>query len=263
MAPGPGAGSLQSVQAVRTAWESGRLRIVIAGPPKAGNVWLKCIVGTMYGLRPLGLQETPKRPQYDLFRDWVDAGNFPDGTIFHQHYDYSEELADKIDAVPAHTITIIRDPYDTFVSSYHTIQDYVAKEGRGGRRAQIKNEPLDSEAVYQYLRQGGFRNNMKRAQAWVQSGRTHVVRYENLHEDPIKELTTLAGQIAPVSLAQIEHAIDWCSAENMRAREKGQAHSHVRVAKSGDSKKKLNDEHLAIFREKHAELITSLGYEVR
>ncbi len=238
------------------------MRIIIAGPPKAGNVWLKCILGTIYQLRPLGLKETPARPYLDLFTEWAAAGSFVDGSIFHQHYDYDPELCDAIDALPAHTVTIIRDPYDTFVSSYHTIQQYTEEEGRKGRRAQIAGKPLDSEEVYAYLRAGGFRNNMKRAQAWVQSGRTHVVRYEKLHSDPIAELTAVTNAIEPVPVERIEAALDYCSAENMRKRDNTKK-PHVRSAKVGDSKQSLNEQHLAIFREMHGDLIRSLGYEVR
>ena len=239
------------------------MRIIIAGPPKAGNVWLKCILGTMYGLRPLGLQETPARPRLELFQEWAAKGGFGDGSIFHQHYDYSPELCDAIDALPAHIVTIIRDPYDTFVSSFHTIQQYEGEAGRKGRRAQITGVALDSPEVMAYLRNGGFRNNMRRAQAWVQSGRTHVVRYEQLHDDPLAVLTALAAEIEPVSRERIEQAIDYCSAENMKKREAGSKRPHVRAAKVGDSRQKLNEEHLAIFREKHGDLIRSLGYEVR
>ena len=38
---------------------------------------------------------------------------------------------------------------------------------------------------------------------------------------------------------------------------------HVRTAKVGDSVEKLTEAQLAIFRERHADLIRSLGYEVR
>jgi hypothetical protein len=239
------------------------VRIMIAGPPKAGNVWLKCLLGTVYGLRPLSTQETPQRPQIELLQAWLDEGNFPDGTIFHQHYDYSDELADLIDAVPAHTATIIRDPYDGFVSSYFTIQEHKdSGQRRGRRRDAISGKSLGDPEVIEHLRNGGFRNNMRRARDWMESGRTLVVRYERLHSDPIEELRSVTDKIQPVPDERIAAAVAACSAENMRQLGGGKS-KHVREAKVGDSREKLNEEHLAVFREKYADLIRALGYEVR
>jgi hypothetical protein len=239
------------------------VRIIIAGPPKAGNVWLKCLLSQIYDLRPLTTQETPQRPQIDLLKAWLEGENFPDGTIFHQHFDYSDELADLVDAVPAHLVTIIRDPYDGFVSAYFTIQQHKDTGRRSGRRTDvIAGKSLSDPDVMEYLRNGGFRNNMRRAKAWMESGRTLVVRYERLHSDPIEELRSVTDMIQPVPEERIAAALETCSAENMR-KMGGAKSNHVRVAKVGDSREKLNDEHLAVFREKYADMIRALGYEVR
>jgi hypothetical protein len=239
------------------------VRIIIAGPPKAGNVWLKCILAHIYDLRPLLNRETPKRPQLHLFKEWLDAGQFPDGTIFHQHYDYSPELADLIAAAPAHAVTIIRDPYDGFVSSYFTIQQHQDDGMRSGRRTDVMvGKSLGDPEVIAYLRHGGFRNNMRRAKEWLESGRTLVVRYERLHSDPIVELRAVTDQIQPVPDERIAFAVESCSAENMR-KMGGERSKHVRAAKVGDSREKLNPEHLAVFRERYADMIQALGYEVR
>lgn len=239
------------------------MRIIIAGPPKAGNVWLKCILGHIYNLRPLTNRETPKRPQFHLFQEWVQADGFPDGTIFHQHYDYRDELADLIEAIPAHAVTIIRDPYDGFVSSYFTIQQHKDDGLRSGRRTDvIVGKALSDQTVIDYLRHGGFRNNMRRAIEWMQSGRTHIVRYERLHADGVAELRAVTDKIEPVPEARIAAALEACSAENMR-KMGGEKSKHVRTAKVGDSREKLNDEHLAVFRDKYADMIRTLGYEVR
>ncbi len=239
------------------------MRIIIAGPPKAGNVWLKCILAHIYDLRPLTNRETPKRPQLHLFQEWVAAGGFPDGAIFHQHYDYRDELADLIESIPAHAVTIIRDPYDGFVSSYFTIQQHKDDGLRSGRRTDVMvGKPLSDPAVLEYLRNGGFRNNMRRAKEWMESGRTHIVRYEKLHADPIAELRSVTDLIEPVPDERIAMAMEACSAENMR-KMGGERSKHVRAAKVGDSREKLNDEHLAIFRDRYGDMIRALGYEVR
>jgi hypothetical protein len=239
------------------------VRIIIAGPPKAGNVWLKCLLGHIYDLRPLTKRETPQRPQYHVFKEWAEDGNFPEGTIFHQHYDYKPEFVDAIEAVPAHVVTIIRDPYDSFVSSYFTTQSHGENGRRRGRRIDLMaGKPLDDPDVVAYLQNGGFRNNMRRAKEWLESGRTSIVRYERLHADPIEELRAVTDRIQPVPDQRIAAAVEACSADNMR-RMGGQRSKHVRAAKVGDSRERLKDEHLAIFREKHADVIRSLGYEVR
>lgn len=238
------------------------MRIVIAGPPKTGNVWLKCILATAYDLRPLGPKAVPERPRVELFREWVGQGGFPDGTVFHQHYDYSDELADAIAGAPAHVVTIVRDPYDVFVSSYFTLQQHVGGDRRGGKRDILKGKPLDHPDVVAYLQGGGFRNNMVKANEWLQSGRASVVRYEDLHRDPVGTLRGLAEKLAPLPAERIEQAVEGCSAENMRKRG-GAESKHVRSATVGDSKQRLTDAHLAVFRERHADLVRSLGYEVR
>jgi hypothetical protein len=254
---------LAQLVAERAYEEWDRVRIIIAGPPKAGNVWLKCLLGQIYGLRPLTRNETPQRPQLDLLKTWLEEANFPDGTIFHQHYDYKEELADLIEAVPAHIVTIIRDPYDGFVSSYFTIQQHKDNGRRAGRRTDVMaGKSLSDPDVVEYLRNGGFRNNLRRAKEWLESGRTLVVRYERLHSDPIAELRAVTDKIEPVPEERIAAALETCSAENMRQMG-GPKSQHVRAAKVGDSREKLNEEHLAVFREKYADMIRALGYEVR
>ena len=239
------------------------MRIVIAAPPKAGNVWLKCLLGSIYQLRQIGPKGAPERAKLDSFREWVEAGRFRDGIIYHQHYDYSPELADLIEAVPAHLVTIVRDPYDTFVSSYFTLQNHIDDERRKGRRSDVlMGKPLDHPDVLAFLDAGGFRNNMVKANSWLHSGRAAAVRYEDLHRDPMGTLKRLTDQIEPVEPERIEAAIEACSAENMR-RVSAKKAQHVRVAKVGDSRERLGEAHLAIFRDRYADLIRSLGYEVR
>lgn len=239
------------------------MRIVIAGPPKTGNMWLKCLLGRAYGLRWLRPFETPERVDLQALTSWLAAGRFPDGTIFHQHYDYAPEIADALDVTPAHLVTIVRDPYDAFVSTYYTLQQHAAEENQKGRRfTELMGKPLDDPAVVEFLRQGGYRNNLQKARAWAASGRAVVLRYENLSRDPLAALRRATSEIAPVSDDTLETAIDYCRADRMRQRTKGGS-KHVRAAKVGDSVHQLTPEHLAAFREAYADLIEALGYPVR
>lgn len=239
------------------------MRILIAGPAKTGNEWSKCMIAFCYGLRPLDGSKIPEGTKLSDLRRWIREGGFPDNTIFHQHYRYSDELAKLIESVPAHLVTIVRDPYDTFVSTYFSLQ---RREGRVTNRSRqtnaILDKPLDSPEVYDYLRSGGFRQNMLRAREWMQSGRSIILRYEALHSDPVAELSRLTNAIQPVPEPRIVESIETCSADNMRKMGPKLA-GHVRTAKVGDSREKLTDEHLAIFRDLHADIIREMGYEVR
>ncbi|HEX5992697.1 MAG TPA: sulfotransferase domain-containing protein [Thermomicrobiales bacterium] len=239
------------------------MRIVIAGPPKTGNMWLKCLLGRAYGLRWLRSFETPERPDLQALTSWLTANRFPDGTIFHQHYDYAPEVADALDAVPAHVVTIVRDPYDAFVSTYYTLQLHSAENNQKGRKfTELMGKPLNDPAVIDFLRRGGYRNNLEKARNWANSGRAVVLRYENLSQDPLAELGRATEMIAPVSVESLETAIDYCSADRMRQRIKGGS-KHVRAATVGDSERQLTADHLEAFREAYAEIIAELGYPVR
>jgi hypothetical protein len=239
------------------------MRILIAAPPKTGNVWLKCLLGSIYDLEWLKNNEIPPRPEVDAFKEWVEQGGFRDGTIFHQHYDYSDELCRLVEAIPAHLITIVRDPYDAFVSTYFTMQRHAATNTREGwKKAHLAGKPLDHPDVLAFLRRGGYRKNLYKAADWMHSGRAKVLRYEELQRDPVSELKRVTDQIDPVAPEVIARAVEECSAENMRQRGAGMA-KHVRTATVGDSKKYLGEEHLAVFRELYADLIQGMGYEVR
>jgi hypothetical protein len=239
------------------------VRIVIAGPPKTGNMWLKCLLGRAYGLRWLRAFETPETPDYPSLRTWLAEGRFPDGTIFHQHYDFSAEIADALEAVPARLVTIVRDPYDAFVSTYYTLQQHAAENNQKGRKfTELMGKPLDDPAVVEFLRRGGYWNNLQKARDWSSSGRAVVLRYEDLSRDPLGALRHATAQIAPLGDDRLQIAIDYCRADLMRQRTKGGS-KHVRQATVGDSLRQLSSDHLDAFREAYADIITELGYQVR
>jgi len=242
------------------------MRIVVVSSPRSGNHWIECLLGTIYGLRLLIGEDKPDGTKPKLFREWARRGEFPDGSIFHLHCRYRSKLADEIESVPAKIVTIVRDPYDAFVSLYYWAQRKVpADQERAERRPRQRmvGKHLDDPEVLAFLADpDGFGGHPRMAQAWLQSGRAIVVRYEELHDDPIAALTRVTEQIAAVDREQIEQAIETCSAENMRQWKETKPWT-IRVATTGDSRERLRDEHLVIFRERYADLIKSLGYDVR
>jgi hypothetical protein len=239
------------------------MRVVITSPPKTGNRWLKCLLSRIYDLDVLhGKEKPPTKP--DRFQAWA-AEKFPDGAIFHQHCRYTSQLCDVIDAIPAHHVTIIRDPYDVFVSMYYWVQaQSVHRAGRVREKRpknQIAGKSLNDPDVLEFLG-SEFEVSLARAEGWLRSGRTVMLRYEGLRRDPMAELTRATDAIAPVDPQRIEQAIEDCRAENMRQRGK-QSQWHVSAAQVGEVREGLGEAHLAIFRERYADLIRALDYEVR
>ncbi len=243
------------------------MRIVISSPPKMGNKWIKCLLSRVYDLQWIIGEDSPDTniERFDLF---VSEGRFPDNTIFHQHCKYKPKICDVIDEIPAHLVTIVRDPYDAFVSMYHWIQtrtDYDRERGRVRKKERPRDamvgKAIDDPLILEYLADG-YGQQIQRAHEWVHSGRAIVVRYEDLHRDPVAALTRVTNQIEPVDPDRIKQAIEACSVDNMRKMSKRMS-QHVRAAKVGDSRDTLGEAHLEIFRDKYGELLTSLGYEVR
>jgi len=242
------------------------MRILIVGAQKAGNVWLRCLLAEAYDLRILSHKEKPEKPPgLHTFKEWVAMGGFPDGTIIHQHYSYSPELADAVSAVPAHIVTIVRDPYDLFVSYYYAVQHRkgrLERRGTGFQRDLLIEKPLDHPDVLQYLQEGGERQHMTLPLGWMKSGRTAVIRYEDLHRDTNAALARLVQSLEPVPEQTLERTVEACSVENMKKMEVVRP-NHIRAAKVGESRDLLDEVHLAVFRKRYAHLIRDLGYTVR
>lgn len=244
------------------------MRILIAAPPKAGNSWLKCLLATIYDLDWLTGNETPKGTGPSAFTDWVAAGGFRDGSIFHHHYEFSKDFVNEVAAVPAHLVSIVRDPYDSFVSLYYFVQVQAAandkpdNEKRREKRANpIVGKPIDSPEAMTYLKTD-FQNLLQRADGWLHADEVAVVRYEELHRDPVAELSKITNQIEPVSQERIERAVKTCEAQTLRQSRPG-LQKRIRSATVGDWRNHLNEEHLAIFRSRYVDLIERLGYQVQ
>jgi hypothetical protein len=235
------------------------VRAVIAAPPKSGNMWLKCLLASTYGLRWLTADDGPKNNTLEGLREYVERGDFKPGTIFHHHYSYSDEIVHLAETTPFTLLTVIRDPYDLFVSFYYHMQNFPEKfQTEQDPRHVVIGKSFDHPDVVNYLNDD-FGRILRKGIAWVHSGKSIVVRYEDLHRDGIGTMIRVTDQIKPVERAAVEQAVDACRASNMRKK----MAKHVRKATVGDWQNHLGPEHLAIFRDKYGDMIRSLGYEVR
>jgi hypothetical protein len=234
------------------------MKIVIAGPPKTGNVWVENILAHAYGLTILKPPYIPSRSEEEL-EAFCEAGNFLDNSIFHQHFAPTDLFFEIASRAGCHLVTAIRDPYDTFVSLYFYIQRFREDFLRvGDPGAAIIDLAIDHPTVLDFLRHG-FRANLESAQEWLSAGRSIVVRYEDLHADPVREIDRVTAQIQPIADDIVKAAINASDVNVLRNKNEDLA-KHIRVGKAGDWRNYLTDEHLHIFREYHRDIIEYLGY---
>ncbi|MBA3415998.1 MAG: sulfotransferase [Chloroflexia bacterium] len=183
------------------------------------------------------------------------------------HSRYTPRLASKLEAMPAHLVTAVRDPYDVFLSYYRWVQTRAAKRAENSKKAdnrprsRMDGRPLDDPEVLAYLA-GEFGTLMSRGNGWLHSGRAIPVRYEDLHADPVGTLRRVSDQIQPVDQTAIEAAVAACQIDTVLKARPEMSHT-VRTGKVGESRQHLTEAHLQIFRDRWSDMITSLGYPVR
>jgi hypothetical protein len=242
------------------------MRILIVAPPKTGNSWLKCLLSSVYDLDWLTPDRVPHGTTLEGLAEWLASPGFPDHAVFHHHYDYSPHLVELAVRDAIHLATILRDPYDMFVSRYFFTQAQADNEHRADNAREkphdaMAGKAIDDPIVLAYLADR-FGAELQQGIDWLASGESVVVRYERLIDQPEEELTRATGWIQPAAPDRVRAAITACQAENLLRTRKG-LKRRIRAATSGDWRNHLLPVHLALFREHHADRIRALGYEVR
>jgi hypothetical protein len=123
---------------------------------------------------------------------------------------------------------MIRHPADTLVSLYHYCCNYAdhykddaaiaralvadASERKG--TADLPHHVVDGELIRTV--QERIMCDLNISISWIRSGRSTLVRYEDLRVDPLTTLSDLAESIMPVSKERIQQAIDACDIKVLR-----------------------------------------------
>ena len=236
------------------------MRIIVASPPKTGNVWIKSLLAEIYGLQVLteGPTDDARSLQEHIQRGW-----FENNSIFHEHYWPTDLLFELAESVQAALVTSVRHPYDVFVSLYYYVQNFPELFAPEHPLYFMLGKPIEHPEILEFIKriEGGFGIHIKLAREWVNSEGTILIRYETLRAEPLPVMKAVTEQITPVEEPTLLQAIKVCSAKNMRKKNKILSR-HIRKGKSGDWRNHLTKAHLELFSSHYRDWIEEMGYEV-
>jgi len=233
------------------------MKIVIAGAPKTGNMWLKNILGHVYGIPRVDVSNVPD------FRTYMDE-NFP-SFVTHQHFLPKPYLLDWGMRRNVCFLTMARHPGDLFVSLYFYVNRFAKsweETGTLGTTAshRLIGKELGSPAVYSYLEKDFQEECLGKSLAWIKQGYTTCVRYEDLIEQPLLTLKNLTNTLQPVNRWRIWRAIHKSRFKSMRGKASETMVAHFREGKTGGWSKHLNQKHIALISEHCAAAMTYWNY---
>ncbi len=215
------------------------LKILIVSTPKTGNTWVKRLLANVYDLPIVkaGMKFDP-----------AEIENLGPRWITHQHY---RARADVIDCGQRNNIvlvTTIRHPCDALVSKFHHVKNFgkhlpYADVDRSLVILQDGDEIGEHTASYVV---DGFSTFLAISLGWLRSGKSHIIRYEDLKRDPVGTLQNLTDSICAVARERIEQAVEACDIRRMRKTPR--ASKHFRQGKVGSWRSELPRQIIEILR---------------
>lgn len=192
--------------------------VVVVSYPKSGRTWLAVMISHVYHQK-YEITEN-KIIRFDNFH----RVNPEIPRIFFTHnsqrFRPNAPLASVDDYRIKKLLLLVRDPRDVLVSSYfHFTKRYLPKNAAGVPHARYDGpDGLFAYVVDQLPRVLDFLNDWSRNLGSIE--KALLVRYEDLREDPIAQLTRVMSFIGgEFSSELIENAVSFGSFENLRERE--------------------------------------------
>ncbi len=185
------------------------LKIMIVSTPKTGNTWLKNLLSNIYDLPIVGT---------GAVRNFSDFDTLGERWVTHQHYALRTELVEWARRSGVIFLTTIRHPGDVLASLFHYVSSSTGFSVIG------ENDPVSrmrcdggviGEHSLAYVKES-FHALIDVSLAWIRSGVSRSVRYEDLWRDPMCTLQNLTAVIGEVSLDRIERAVELCDIDLMR-----------------------------------------------
>jgi Sulfotransferase domain len=244
--------------------------VFIISYPKSGNTWTRFLIGNLiYQDQPVTWANVELLVPSIYAHSNRKLLKLP--RIFKSHECFDPRCNN--------VICIVRDPRDVVVSIYYysikigawpeasPLEDFVPKLISGEFRSGLVADPT----------WGSWHDNVASWLAMRDNRKFLLLRYEDMIEDPQRELARVAGFLKiPATLERLARAIELSSADNMRKLESSQSKEwtltlgkkmrqdipFVRAAKSGGWKTALTPKSVAQIEVAWGKLMRELGYEL-
>jgi hypothetical protein len=230
------------------------MKIFVASAPKTGNTWLTILLSTLYDLSPVTLPFP-----FDAAR----ADQMGSNWVAQQHYRPEPSLLAWAERNRALLTTPLRHPGDIWVSLWHMLQNksYDPKADLRYLEPVLRDGAEMGKGTIEYIKKH-FPNELHNMIRWMQSGRSIIVRYEDLWRDPVATLSQVTEEIQPVSGDRLEAAIDLCDIRMLRKLRDDPEGRFFRKGGPGSWRNELPESILDIFRsyEPYPEYFRALGY---
>jgi hypothetical protein len=179
------------------------LKVMILSCPKTGNTWLRWLIHYAYRL-----------PIVDIPLEWSDevGQGLPGAFVAHQHNWPSSDQVQWMVKNGVVALTTIRHPADTLLSYFNfakwndlSADPYVALMTQDGDRP--------GRNTLKFVKYA-FAQAYSISLAWARLG-SHVIRYEDVLQDPVRQLQAVASRIAPLDDCRVKAAIFLCKPEQL------------------------------------------------
>lgn len=186
------------------------MRIAVVSTPRAGNTWVRHLLGTAY--------QVPHLARHAMSdSDWAEL---PPEVVLQLHWRRTPEFAAKLDEQGFRVVTVARHPLDVLISILHfCVYESESDQwllGAGGSEADIYGAMPRSRTFVDYARGPRAAELLAVTPDWWHQPGVVGVRYEDLVAHTANELRRLEEVFGPVRCGSIEEAVEACAMGRLR-----------------------------------------------
>lgn len=188
------------------------MRIAVVSTPRAGNTWVRHLLGTAYQLPHFA-----RHAMADA--DWA---TLPREVVLQLHWRRTPDFAARLEDHGFRVVTVARHPLDVLISILHFCVYESESEhwllGAGGSEADVYGAMPRSRTFVEYARGPRAAELLAVTSDWWDRPGVVGVRYEDLVADTESELRRLEEAFGPVRCGSRAEAVEACALGRLRQR---------------------------------------------